>query len=131
MGIEVAIFGTATKDGEVRQSKAGNSFGLINLAISDGKNAEGKDQTTYVKVLLFSDLSGGASQISKGDRCYVEGNLNAEIWQPNEGGPRIDLSVRAFKFEKSTIGKDRPPSKNSPQAKNSQSYQELNDDLPF
>lgn len=106
-GLECAAWGTATRDGEVRQSKAGNDFGIVNLAVSEGKTDDaGKEVSTYLKVLLFGALAQEASKISKGDRAYVEGSLSAAIYQ-HESGPRIDLSVRAFKFEKTGIGKNR------------------------
>ncbi len=108
-GIEAATWGAATRDGEVRQSKAGNDFGIVNLAISDGKtNDAGKEVSTFVKVLLFGTLANEARRISKGDRCYVEGALSASAYS-HETGPRVDISIRAFRFERTGIGKQRPP----------------------
>jgi single-stranded DNA-binding protein len=113
-GIEAACWGSATKDGEVRQSKAGNDFGIVNIAVNDGRvDDAGKEVSTYVKVLLFSALASEAANIRKGDRCYVEGSLGAEIWNgAADGKPRLDLSIRAFKFEKTAIGKSRPRREN-------------------
>ncbi len=107
-GIEAATWGIATKDGEVRQSKAGNDFGIVNLAVSEGKTGDtGKEISTYVKVLLFGTLANEARRIIKGDRCYVEGQLSASAYA-HESGPRVDLSIKAFKFERTAIGKQRP-----------------------
>jgi len=56
-GIEAACWGTATKDGELRQSKAGNDFGIVNIAVSEGKTDDtDKEVSTFVKILLFSGL---------------------------------------------------------------------------
>jgi single-stranded DNA-binding protein len=107
-GIEAATWGSATRDGETRESKAGNSFGIVNIAVNEGKTDDaGKEVSTYVKVLLFGSLASEAARITKGDRCYVEGQLSAGIWQ-HESGPRIDLTVKAFRFERTQIGKQRP-----------------------
>jgi single-stranded DNA-binding protein len=77
-GIEAATWGSAIKDGEVRQSKAGNDFGTVNIAVNEGKTDDnGKELSTYVKVLLFGKLAQEAAKISRGDRCYVEGSLSA------------------------------------------------------
>ena len=113
-GIEAATWGIATRDGEVRQLKAGNDFGIVNIAVSEGKTDDaGKEVSTYVKVLLFSGLAHEAGNIKKGDRCYVEGSLGAEIWNgATDGKPRLDLSIRAFKFERTQIGKNRPRREN-------------------
>ena len=109
-GIEAACWGTAIKDGEVKQSKAGNDFGIVNIAVTEGKTDDaGKELSTYLKILLFSGLAHEAGNIKKGDRCYVEGSLGAEIWNgATDGKPRLDLSIRAFKFERTQIGKNRP-----------------------
>jgi single stranded DNA-binding protein len=106
-GIEAATWGSAIKDGEVRQSKAGNDFGTVSLAVSEGKSDDsGREISTFVKVILFGKLAQEAAKIAKGDRCYVEGNLSATAYQ-HETGPRVDLTIRAFKFERSGIGKNR------------------------
>lgn len=34
--IEAALWGTATRDAEIRQSKAGNEFAVVSLMIQDG-----------------------------------------------------------------------------------------------
>jgi single-stranded DNA-binding protein len=113
-GIEAACWETATKDGELRQSKAGNDFGIVNIVVSEGKTDDtGKEVSTFVKILLFSGLAHEAANIKRGDRCYVEGVLGAEIWTgAADGKPRLDLSIRAFKFEKTAIGKNRPRREN-------------------
>ena len=108
-GIEAATWGTATRDGEVRQSKAGNDFGIVNIAVSEGKTDDsGKEVSTYLKVLLFGTMANEARRIVKGDRCYVEGTLSPPSIYQHESGPRIDLSIKAFKFERTSIGKQRP-----------------------
>jgi single-stranded DNA-binding protein len=107
-GIEAATWGIAVKDDEVRESKAGNAFGIANLAVNEGKTDDnGKEVSTYLKVLLFGALASEASKVAKGDKCYTEGTLSVSIYQ-HETGPRLDLSIRAFKFEKTGIGKNRP-----------------------
>ena len=106
-GIEAATWGSAIRDGEVRQSKAGNDFGTVNIAVNEGKTDDsGKELSTYVKVLLFGQLAQEAAKICKGDRVYTEGTLSASIYQ-HESGPRIDLTIKAFKFERTGIGKNR------------------------
>jgi single-stranded DNA-binding protein len=80
-----------------------------NVAVNEGKvDDAGKEVSTYVKILLFGALANEARKICKGDRCYTEGSLAASAYQ-HETGLRVDLSVRAFKFERTQIGKRRPP----------------------
>jgi single-stranded DNA-binding protein len=115
-GIEAATWGIATRDGEVRQLKAGNDFGIVNIAMSEGKTDDaGKEVSTYLKILLFSGLAHDATNIKKGDRVYCEGSLGAEVWTGAiDGKPRLDLSIRASKFERAQIGKAAPATREQP-----------------
>jgi single-stranded DNA-binding protein len=109
-GIEAALWGTATRDAEIRESRAGTEFGTINLMTHDGStDADGKPVATFVKALAFGQHVNTARGIRKGDRIYVEGQLSASIWQTNDGQPRLDLTVKAFTLQKTGIGKNRPP----------------------
>ena len=101
--------GTATKDAEVRQAKAGNEFAIVILMTQDGTtDADGKPVATFVKVLAFAAHVGMARDIRKGDRVYAEGSLSASIWKTNDGEPRLDLTIKAFVLQKTGIGKNRP-----------------------
>lgn len=109
-GIEAALWGLATKDAEIRTSKSGNEFAILNLMTQDGSTGDdGKPVATFVRVLCFSQHVNAARQVKKGDRCYAEGQLSASIWRTNDGEPRLDLTVKAFVLQKTAIGKNRPP----------------------
>lgn len=108
-GIECALWGRATRDAEIRESKAGNPFGVINLIVHDGTtDDQGRQVAQFVKVLCFQAHVTTARTIKKGDRCHVEGQLSTSIWKTSDGEPRIDLTIKAFKMEKTGIGKNRP-----------------------
>ena len=111
-GMKAATWVVAVKDGEFRQSKAGNDFGIVNIVVNDGKTDDaGKEISSYIKVLLFATLANEARQICKGDRAYTEGTLSASAYS-HESGPRVDLTIKAFKFERTQIGKNRPRREN-------------------
>lgn len=134
-GIEAATWGSAVRDGETRTSRAGNEFGMITLAISEGKDDNGKDIASFVKCFLFGALAHEAGKITKGDRCYVEGQLTASVWQPESGPARPDLTLKAFRFERTRIGKQRPP-RNADEAQQpirerQPEHEPLNDSIPF
>jgi single-stranded DNA-binding protein len=109
-GIEAALWATCTRDAEIRESKAGNPFGIINVIVHDGTtDDQGRQVGTFVKVLAFQQHVNTATTIKKGDRLYTEGQLSASIWKTNDGEPRLDLTVKAFVLQKTGIGKNRPP----------------------
>ncbi len=71
-GIEAALGGSATREAEIRQSKAGNEFVVVNLMTHDGSIGEdGKPVATFVKVLAFSQHVNAARQIKKGGLAPV------------------------------------------------------------
>lgn len=109
-GIEAALWGNATRDAEIRESKAGNEFAIVNLMTQDGTtDADGKPNAVFVKVLAFSQFVATARSIKRGDRVYTEGQLQPSIWRTNDGEPRLDLTIKAFTLLKTGIGKNRPP----------------------
>jgi hypothetical protein len=62
-GIEAATWGSATRDAEIRTSKAGNEFSTINLMIAEaGADAEGKPTSTFIKALAFGQQCRGRPQ---------------------------------------------------------------------
>jgi single-stranded DNA-binding protein len=109
-GIEAATWANATRDAEVRTSKSGNEFAIINAVVHDGTtDDQGKQVGTFLKILAFSQHVAAARGVKRGDRVYCEGSLSASIWRTNDGEPRLDLTIRAFKLERTAIGKNRPP----------------------
>jgi single-stranded DNA-binding protein len=135
-GIEAALWGNATRDADIRQSKAGNEFATINIIVHDGTTDEsGRQVGTFIKVLAFSQHVATARGIKKGDRVYAEGQLQAGIWTTPDNTPRIDLTLKAFKLEKTGIGKNRPP-RNHQQADfnapiERETSREFDDAIPF
>jgi single-stranded DNA-binding protein len=96
-GIESALWGTATRDAEIRTSKSGNEFGVVNLMTNDGTMGDdGKPITTFVKVLAFGQHVNTARGIRKSDRVYCEGSLSASIWRTVNGS----LKLTHFRFDR-------------------------------
>jgi single-stranded DNA-binding protein len=111
MSLHSALFGTAIRDGEVRESKAGNFYGTVLVAIPNGTNDDGKDISQFVKIFAFKEDTPEIAKIKKGDRVYAEGNLTASTWESDKG-PKVDLTLKAFHIRKTAIGKDRPRREN-------------------
>ena len=142
-GIEAALWGNAVKDGEIRQSKAGNTFAILTLAVdTDQVGDDGKPVSNFIKVLAFGAQASVAANIKKGGRCYCEGVLSVSVWQPNEGPPRPDISLKAFRLEPTRIGQSRPRAEgqklgegfNAPldrMKQPAQQQREFEDEIPF
>jgi single-strand DNA-binding protein len=107
-GIESAFWGTLGRDPELRTSRAGKPYCILNLAVVSGKTDDGKDVTQWVRATCFGETASKISIAQKGDRIYVEGTLKLDEWNAADGQARHGLSISAWKAEKvSAIGKSR------------------------
>jgi single-stranded DNA-binding protein len=127
-GIEIAAFCGVTKDGELRTSQAGNSYGLVTLMTDSGnQDDQGRDIPAFLKCIAFADAATVAANLRKGQRAYVEGTLSAGIWQPPDGAPKLDLSVKCSKLEPTQIGRNKPKRNDAP----AEYQRPLEQDRPF
>ena len=109
-GIEIAAFCGVARDGELRTSQAGNSYGLVTLMTESGnQDDQGRDIPAFLKCIAFGDAATVAANLRKGQRCYLEGVLSVGIWQPPDGAPKLDLGVKASILQPTQIGRNRPP----------------------
>jgi single-stranded DNA-binding protein len=109
-GIEAALWGSATRDVDVRTSKSGNPFAILDVKAHDGgATADGKPNTVFVRIFAFGQHVDAARAIKRGDRVYIEGQLQVSIWQSDNNAPRLNLTIKAFTIQKTGIGKSRPP----------------------
>ena len=77
-GIEAALWGSATRDVDVRTSKSGSPFAILDLKMhDDSATADGKPNTVFVRIFAFGQHVDAARAIKRGDRVYVEGQLRS------------------------------------------------------
>lgn len=114
-GIEIAAFCGVAKDGELRTSQAGNSYGIITLMTDSGnQDDQSRDIPAFLKVIAFGDAASAAANLRKGQRCYLEGTLSCGIWQPPDGSPKLNLSVKANVLQPTQIGRNKPKRSDAP-----------------
>jgi single-stranded DNA-binding protein len=109
-GIEAALWGSATRDADLRTSKSGKEFAILDLKTQDDNTAaDGKPNTVFVRIFAFGQQVAAAWAIKRGDRVYVEGQLQVSIWQSDDNAPRLNLTIKAFAVQKTGIGRNHPP----------------------
>jgi single-strand DNA-binding protein len=93
----VILVGNLTRDPELRYIPSGTAVADIGLAINDRrKNANGEwvDETTFVDVTLWARQAEVASEyLSKGAPVLIEGRLQLDTWETNDGQKRSKLKV--------------------------------------
>ena len=75
--ITVNLIGNATRDGEVKEAKeSGNRYGDFRLAVRNRN-----DETTFFPVRCFGKLAESVSNIKKGTKFFVEGELEISSFE--------------------------------------------------
>jgi single-stranded DNA-binding protein len=102
-GIEVAFFGVAGTDGDVRTSQKGKQYLRVNIRVGDGEGAQ------WISVTAFDQTAVEmGDKILKGARLYVEGRLTLDQWTAKDGAARHGLSVFAWHCRLAGIGRNKP-----------------------
>src|SRR5262249_24222675 len=108
MTLHCAGYAAVIKDPEIRQAKSGSDYPNIMVSIDNGVDAEGKEQSLVIKLVVFSDLVEEVRKRKKADRCYFEGTAGQiKIWE-SDRGPRPDIQIKLHHLRRTQIGKDRP-----------------------
>ena len=99
---KVLLMGNLTRDPELRYVPSGNavvSFGLaVNTSISR-QGAEKKDETCFVKVVVWGKQAESCKQyLSKGRPVFVEGRLVYRSWE-QDGKTRSTIEVKADRVQ--------------------------------
>lgn len=127
MGLKVSGIARLTRDPESRQAGSTSvcQLGLVSSQRIKTKAGEKKEKSTFFDV----DAWGQQGQVvqnyfKKGDRIYVEAELEQDSWEDKDGNKRSKLKGRLVSFEfieKPTSAEKAEPEDNS----------EKGEDVPF
>ena len=121
----VTIIGNLGKDPEVRMAGEAKvaSFSVAVTERYNDRNGQRQEKTEWVNVDLWARLAEIAEQyLKKGSPVYVEGKLETQSWETQEGEKRYKTIVRGLSLQ--MLGGGQGSSNGAP----------LNDDdssLPF
>jgi len=139
------LVGNLGRDPEVRYMPDGGAITNISVATTDSwkdKSGEKQERTEWHRIVFFGKLAEIAGEyLKKGSQVYVEGRLQTRKWQDKEGNDKYTTEIVASDMK--MLG-SRPGSANtvrdssSPTAsekgsaqKDSKSFDDLEDDIPF
>jgi single-stranded DNA-binding protein len=73
MSIECALFGTLSRDADLKTSKKGKAYARMNVRVGDGDGAQ------WINVMVFGDdVQELAQKLVKGARVYIEGSIKLD-----------------------------------------------------
>ena len=94
----VNIPGNLTRDIELRQTQSGYSIGAISVAVNDRRKnpqtEEWEDKPNFVECTLFGKRAEGlAPYLKKGQKVGINGKLDWQQWEAQDGSKRSMLKV--------------------------------------
>lgn len=97
---KVIAIGNLGADPETRYLPSGAAVTNFNMAVSeqwkDKQTGEQKERTEWIKVEVWGKAAEACAEyLRKGSQCYVEGKLQTDKWEDNNGVERWTTKVRA------------------------------------
>lgn len=96
---KVLLIGNLTADPELRHTPQGVPVTDITVAVNrefSSKDGERKSEVAFVDVVVWSRLAENCAQyLSKGRPVFVEGRLQLDTWENQQGEKRSRLRVVA------------------------------------
>jgi single-strand DNA-binding protein len=139
----VLLIGNLTRDPEVRHTPKGTAVGDLGLAINmRSRTADGqvREEVCYVDVVVWGRLAENCKEfLTKGAPIFVEGRLQLDQWESQQGEKRSRLRVRAENVQflgRATKGSEGSPSRSSDMDHTSSHgaddhFAEGDDEIPF
>jgi single-strand DNA-binding protein len=99
----VFVAGNLTRDPTLRQTTGGQAVAEIGLAITDAytnKAGEKVETTCFLEIVAWGRQAETCNQyLAKGSTILVEGRLELDSWQTEQGEKRNKLRVRADRVQ--------------------------------
>jgi single-strand DNA-binding protein len=100
---KVFLIGNLTKDPELRYTPGGAAVAEFGMAMNrtwQGPDGEKKEEVCFVQVVMFGKRAEVINEyFGKGNPIFIEGRLQFNQWETNEGQKRNTLKVVAEDFQ--------------------------------
>ena len=134
----VMLMGNLTRNPELKHTPSGTAVTDLGLAVNESfKNKAGEtvEQTCFVDVVVWGRQAETASEyLTKGSPAFIEGRLQFDQWENQEGEKRSKLRVRAERVQFLSSGASNGNNSSEFQADSGKVTPEdssLDDDVPF
>ncbi|MGI9139533.1 MAG: single-stranded DNA-binding protein [Gemmatimonadaceae bacterium] len=96
------LIGNLGSDPEIRSTTNGNRVATFSIATSrswSGQNGEKQEKTEWHKCVVWNKKGGGGlvdvveKYVKKGDRLYIEGEIEYRQWQDKENQTRYTTEI--------------------------------------
>lgn len=134
---KVLLIGNLTRDPELRYTPSGTAVADFGLAMSRNwkdQKGEKREETCFVDVTAWARQAEVIAQhCRKGRPLFVEGRLQLDQWEGQDGQKRSRLRVtlEGFQFLGPPPGAPRPSAPEGQGAAPAEGGRAENDDIPF
>jgi single-strand DNA-binding protein len=99
----VLLMGNLTRNPEIRYTPSGTAVADLGVAVNESfknKAGESVERTCFVDVVVWGRQAETAAEyLHKGSPVFVEGRLQLDQWENQEGEKRSKLRVRADRVQ--------------------------------
>ena len=100
---KVILIGNLGRDPEVRYTPSGTAVANFTLATTDNwtnKGGEKESRTEWHRIVAWGRLGEICGEyLSKGSQVYIEGSLQTNEWEDQEGNKRKTTEIRAWRMQ--------------------------------
>ena len=126
---KVLLIGNLTRDPELRYIPSGTAvanFGLATNRVYTTQDGERKEEVCFVDIVTWAKTAENcANYLSKGSPIFIEGRLQYDSWETEDGQKRSKLRVVADRVQ--FLGGRRAEEAGAP----GMDEVETDDDIPF
>lgn len=126
---KVFLIGNLTRDPELRYIPSGTAvanFGLATNRVYTTQDGERKEEVCFVDIVTWAKTAENcANYLSKGSPIFIEGRLQYDSWETEDGQKRSKLRVVADRVQ--FLGGRRAEEAGAP----GMDEVETDDDIPF
>jgi single-stranded DNA-binding protein len=109
MTTHALVSGSIFRAAEQRTSKAGKAYVIATVKVKSGEELQ------WWRVTAFSEsVQAELMRLGEGDACSLQGNFKVEIYRPEDGEPKLSLSIVADRVLALSQPKEHKPAAPEP-----------------
>lgn len=135
------IVGNVGRDPEIKYAASGTCVANLSVATSEVRTDRGTkvEETEWHRVVLFGKAAEIAEQyVKKGSMVGIEGRIKTEKWTDKDGVERYTTKIMGDRLYLlggrgggDAAREDDRPARRAPQQQSNQSFEDMDDDIPF
>ena len=133
---KVQLIGNLGRDPEIRYTNDNRAIANLTIATTESwndKKGGRQDKTEWHRVVIFGKLAEVIEKYQKkGDKVYIEGQLQTRQWTDKDGQERYTTEIVVTQFNGQMVMLGSASGNNNNQSQNTGTQEpDFDDDIPF